>query len=102
MQHSLGFTVKAKLFSIRIFTLGLCFFITTGTFKAAETNSVKTLKKLSLEELFNQEVTSATGIAEKLSRTAAAIDVLTQDQIRRSGATSIPKAIRLATGIEAA
>ena len=39
---------------------------------------------------------------EKLSNVAAALYVITQDEIRRSGVRSIPEALRLATGLEVA
>src|SRR5207237_9319769 len=37
---------------------------------------------------------------EKLSQAAAAVYVITQEDIRRSGATSIPEALRLAPGVQ--
>jgi iron complex outermembrane receptor protein len=57
------------------------------------------LKKLSLEELFNVQVTSVSKTPERLSLTASAIQVITAEDIRRSGATSIPEALRLATNL---
>src|SRR3989442_6203031 len=60
------------------------------------------LKKLSLEELLNLEVTSVSRRPEKLSETASAIQVITQEDIRRSGATSIPEALRLASNLQVA
>ncbi len=57
---------------------------------------------LSLEELSNIRVTSVSKKKEKLSEAAAAITVITQDDIRRSGATSIPEALRLAPGLDVA
>jgi len=62
----------------------------------------ESLLDLSLEELMNMEVTSASKTAQKLSQTAAAVFVITHDDIRRSGATSIPEALRMAPGIEVA
>ena len=47
----------------------------------------------------NMEVTSVSGRAEKLSETASAIQVITQEDIRRSGATSLPQALRLASNL---
>src|SRR5688572_1950496 len=63
---------------------------------------VSELKKLSLEELMDVEVTSVSRSREKLSTAPAAITVITSDEIRRSGATSIPEALRLAPGVEVA
>src|SRR5580693_3216524 len=60
------------------------------------------LKQLSLAELGNVEVTTASKEPEKISKTPAAIFVLTQDDIRRSGATSIPEVLRLVPGVEVA
>ena len=60
------------------------------------------LKGLSLEELGNIEVTTASKGPVKLSQTAAAIFVITQDDIRRSGVRSLPEALRLAPGVDVA
>lgn len=60
------------------------------------------LKQLSLEQLGNVEVTTASKEPEKLSRVPAAIYVVTQEDIRRSGATSIPEVLRLVPGVEVA
>jgi iron complex outermembrane receptor protein len=60
------------------------------------------LKHLSLEELGSIEVTSTSKEPEQVWRTPAAIYVLTQDDIRRSGATSIPEVLRLVPGVEVA
>ena len=60
------------------------------------------LKKLSLEELMDIEVTSVSRRPESLSKTASAIQVITQEDIRRSGATRLPEALRLASNLEVA
>jgi iron complex outermembrane receptor protein len=60
------------------------------------------LKHLSLEQLGDVEVTTASKEPERVWRTPAAIYVLTQDDIRRSGATSIPEVLRLVPGVEVA
>ncbi len=57
---------------------------------------------LSIEELMKVEVTSASRRTQKLSEVPSAIFVITQDDIRRSGATSIPEALRMAPGVEVA
>jgi iron complex outermembrane recepter protein len=62
----------------------------------------KQLKTMSLEQLGNVEVTTVSKEPEEVWRTPAAIYVITQDDIRRSGATSIPEALRLAPGVEVA
>jgi iron complex outermembrane receptor protein len=60
------------------------------------------LKSMTLEQLGNIEVTTVTKEPEAVWKTAAAIYVITQDDIRRSGATNIPEALRLAPGVEVA
>jgi iron complex outermembrane recepter protein len=60
------------------------------------------LKGLSLEQLGDIEVTTVSKGPVKVSQTAAAIFVITQDDIRRSGVRSLPEAIRLAPGVDVA
>jgi len=62
----------------------------------------KTLKQLTLSQLGNVEVTTASKTPEQVWKTSAAIFVLTQDDIRRSGATTVPEALRLVPGVEVA
>ena len=57
------------------------------------------LTELSLEELMDLEVTSVSRKAEKLAEAAAAVAVITREDMRRSGATSLPAALRLAPGL---
>lgn len=63
-------------------------------------SSLPDLKQLSLEQLMNVEVTSVAKKEQRVAETAAAIFVITQEDIRRSGVTSIPEALRLAPGVE--
>src|SRR5258707_8332411 len=65
-------------------------------------NPPENLKQVSLEQLGQIEVTTASKVPVKATRTPAAIYVITQKDIRRSGATSIPGALRLAPGVEVA
>lgn len=48
------------------------------------------------------EVTSVSKRPERLSETASAIQVITHEDIRRSGATSLPEALRLAPNLQVA
>src|SRR5882762_6044193 len=68
----------------------------------AQTGKPSDLADLSLEELANLEITSVSRRAERLSDAPASIFVITGDDIRRSGATSIPEALRLAPNLEVA
>ncbi|HUR45356.1 MAG TPA: Plug domain-containing protein, partial [Candidatus Saccharimonadales bacterium] len=58
------------------------------------------MKKLSLEELMDIDVTSVSRHPEKLSSAPSAIQILTGEDIRRSGALSLPDALRLAPNLE--
>ncbi len=60
------------------------------------------LVNLSIEELMNIEVTSVSKKKERKQDAAAAIYVLTQEDIRRSGATTIPDLLRTVPGVEVA
>ena len=64
--------------------------------------SAEALKKLSIEQLMNLQVTSVSKRPEQLSQTASAIQVITQQDIRRSGASSLPEILRLATNLQVA
>lgn len=57
---------------------------------------------MSLEQLMNVEVTSVSKHAEKLSEAPAAIYVITQEDLRRSGATTIADALRMVPGMDVA
>src|SRR5436305_1023257 len=69
---------------------------------AAAAADPSALKRLSLEELMQIDVTSVSKRSERLSAAAAAITVITAEDIRRSGAANLPEALRLATGLEVA
>ncbi len=56
----------------------------------------------SLEDLMNIKVTSVSKNEQTLSRTAAAVFVITQDDIRRSGANDIPDLLRMVPGMDVA
>ena len=62
----------------------------------------RALKGLTLEQLMDVEVTSVSRRPEKLSTTASAIQIITGEDIRRSGASSIPEALRLAPNLQVA
>src|SRR6202521_4642907 len=58
------------------------------------------LTQISIENLMNMEVTSVSKKEQKMSQAAAAIFVITQEDIRRSGATNIPDLLRMAPGLD--
>ena len=57
------------------------------------------LDKLSVDELFSIQVSSVGRKAQQLASAPAAVFVLTGEDIRRSGATSIPEALRWVPGL---
>jgi iron complex outermembrane receptor protein len=65
-------------------------------------NPPEDLSKLSVEDLMNVEVTSVSKKEQKVSQTAAAIFVITQEDIRRSGANNIPDLLRMVPGVNVA
>jgi iron complex outermembrane receptor protein len=63
------------------------------------------LLDLSIEELLKIKVVNVSSVSrrtQKLTEVASAVFVITQEDIRRSGATSIPEALRMAPGVEVA
>lgn len=81
-----------------------CAFLLTFALSAsaAAPPSAPDLAELSLEQLSNIVVTSASRHEEKLIDAPASIYVITAEDIRRSGATSIPEALRLAPNLQVA
>jgi len=64
--------------------------------------SAKAMKKLSVEELMNIDVTSISMRPEKLTEVASAVQVITGEEIRRSGVTRLPEALRLIANLQVA
>lgn len=82
-------------------------FLGTTTPTAAESQpqppvTTQQLKRMSLEELLDIQVTTVSKVPEQAMSVPAAVFVITGDDIRRSGATSIPEALRLAPGVQVA
>ena len=92
-----------KTQAIPVMPVVLCMCSIIGVARAdSGAPSTDELKQLSVEDLMNIEVTSVERHPEKLLGAPSAIQVITQDDIRRSGATSIPEALRLADNLEVA
>jgi iron complex outermembrane receptor protein len=68
----------------------------------AQTLGPDDLKRLSLEELLRLEVSTVSRVPEPTMGVPAAVYVITQDDIRRSGATSLPEVLRRAPGLQIA
>ncbi|HEX5476169.1 MAG TPA: TonB-dependent receptor plug domain-containing protein [Vicinamibacterales bacterium] len=67
--------------------------------RSASAQTPEELKHMSLDDLTRIEVTSVGKAPEAVWDTPAAVYVITQEDIRRSGATSIPEILRLAPGV---
>jgi len=94
-------TTKAKTLAWRgaaVFLLG--FPVGIETWGQAQQTTPRDLTSTSIEDLVNVEVTSVSKKEQKLSKTAAAIFVITQEDIRRSGATNIPDLLRMVPGLD--
>jgi iron complex outermembrane recepter protein len=60
------------------------------------------LAQMSLEDLMDLKVTSVSRTAQKMSQVAAAVYVITQEDIHRSGAANIPDLLRAVPGMNVA
>jgi iron complex outermembrane recepter protein len=69
--------------------------LATGAMAAATSD----VTGLSLEELMDLRVTSVAKRDQRLSDAAAAVFVITAEDIRRSGVTTLPEALRMAPGL---
>ena len=79
--------------------LTLSFWIATAVCSQEKPND---LANKSIEDLMNIEVTSASKKEQKISEVAAAIFVITPEDIRHSGATNIPDLLRMVPGLDVA
>ena len=82
--------------------LGLGLALLSVPLRAQSLPPPSALKKMSVDQLMDIVVTSVARRPEKLSETASAIQVITGEDIRRAGATSVPEALRLASNLEVA
>ena len=91
----------------RAFSFGIAAFAAAGLAMGVGAAShsdipLDRMKSISLEELMDIEVTLVSRHAEKLSEAASAVQVIRQEDIRRSGATNLPEALRLASNLHVA
>ncbi|HYC27684.1 MAG TPA: TonB-dependent receptor plug domain-containing protein, partial [Chitinophagaceae bacterium] len=84
---------------MRLVILLLCLPFCAG---AQTSFAPRDIKKLSVEELMNIEVTLVSRTPEKISEAPSAIQVITGEDIRRSGATNVPEALRLIPNLQVA
>jgi iron complex outermembrane recepter protein len=106
MSDSIKF--RATSHSVRVCFLAVCcllaYLTATDLAHAASApgDPEMDLTSISIEDLMNLNVTSVSRKEQKLYSSAAAVFVVTQEDIRRSGVTSIPDALRMVPGLEVA
>ena len=99
-QHSKRKFLYGSVFSI---LLPLCTFgNSVAQTQQPEDATLLYLKGLSIEELLQTQITSVSKKSEQLFNVAAAVTVITQEDIERSGALNIPEALRLVPGLQVA
>ncbi len=97
----LYYTMKRKK-SVILFSF-VCLFVAPVWISAQTTlPAASELKKLSFEELMNIEVTSVSKVPERLTEVASAIQVITNDDIKRSSSNTLGGALRLASNLQVA
>jgi len=69
---------------------------------ATDAQTTEEMKRMSLADLLLLDVTTVSRTPEPVGRVPAAVHVITQEDIRRSGALSIPEVLRLAPGMQVA
>jgi len=94
-------TCRAKTRCVSPLTAG-AFLVSVAAAASAQPMQVADLADLSIEELGNIEITSVAKRPERLSDAAASIFVITGEDIRRSGVTSLAEALRLAPNLQVA
>src|ERR1700740_302713 len=86
----------------RILSLILLAFFFDATVSAQSPREVPDISRMSIEDLMNLEVTSVAKRTQRVADAAAAVFVITQEDIRRSGAANIPEALRMVPGLQVA
>jgi iron complex outermembrane receptor protein len=84
------------------FALACCAMASLITHPTRADQPQSDLANASLQDLMNIRVTSVSKTEQKLSQTASAIFVITQDDIARSGARNIPDLLRMVPGVDVA
>ena len=93
---------KAPLLSLRLLTLALGAAAGVAAAEEAPPAAPDNFKKMTLAELMEVEVTTVSRRPERHNQAASSVQVVTREDIRRSGATSIPQALRQASNLHVA
>jgi iron complex outermembrane receptor protein len=98
--NNTGFRISFPVF--RYFSFCCLLLFSSGLLAQDDKLSPGQLKKLSMEDLMNIEVTMVSRSPEKLAEVASAVQLITGEDIRNSGATNIAEALRLVTNLQVA
>ena len=91
-MHTVAFAVTAATFLL----------VGVGPRPLSAQEAPRNLSSLTLEQLADIQTTTSTRVPTELSKVPAAVFVITQEDIRRSGVRSLPEALRLAPGVQVA
>jgi len=97
-KHKIGLAKRAG----RVFLASFLSTLLAGSTVAQNPRTVPDVTAMSMEDLMDMKVTSVSKRTQKVADAAAAVFVLTQEDVRRSGATNIPEALRFVPGLEVA
>jgi iron complex outermembrane recepter protein len=86
----------------RTLTALMCLALISPVALGQNAGGVRALADLSLEDLMRVEVVTASRGSDRLGDVAAAVFVITRDDILRTGVRSLPEALRLAPGVDVA
>jgi len=86
-KHIMGMAILAA-----ILTVGFC--APSSVYASGD------MTEMDIEALMNVEVTTVSKTPQRLSDSAAAVFVITAEDIRRSGVTTIPDALRMVPGLQ--
>jgi len=93
------FIKDTLLFSCKLLTVLMTFLTVLISVEEVEANN---LLEMSLEDLLNVQVTTVSKVPHSLLTSAAAIYVIDQDDIQRSGVNSIPELLKMVPGMSVA
>src|SRR5215813_2077246 len=97
-----GLSAAVTRYTRQVLATTLATTLAAGGVFAQDGQKATDITSMSVEDLMNLEVTSVSKRSQKVADAAAAIFVLTQEDIRRSGARNIPEALRMVPGLEVA
>ncbi len=98
----LGLAAGGALCAKRILVAAFAAIFITTSAGAQSGQDAPDVTAMSVEDLMNLQVTSVSKRTQKVADAAAAVFVITQDDIERSGARSIPELLRMVPGLQVA